>query len=121
VALNATGNIGTNAGSRLATAAGTLAAHGANVFIAETDAVTLNTVNSVANSVTAGNAYDRSDNGGQHHRRWQCIGTWRRHGDACCGWRRERSGWGWTHLDGQRLGKPERCGDWRGSGKSGAD
>jgi len=44
VALNATGNIGTNAGSRLATAAGTLAAHGANVFIAETDAVTLDTV-----------------------------------------------------------------------------
>jgi len=52
VALNATGNIGTNAGSRLATAAGTLAAHGANVFIAETDAVTLNTVNSVTNTAT---------------------------------------------------------------------
>jgi len=52
VALNATGNIGTNAGSRLATAAGTLAAHGANVFIAETDAVTLDTVNSVTNTAT---------------------------------------------------------------------
>jgi len=50
--VDATGNIGTNAGSRLATAAGTLAAHGAKRIHRRDRCVTLDTVNSVTNTAT---------------------------------------------------------------------
>src|SRR5204862_474563 len=54
------GNIGTNAGSRLAVSTPTLAADATNVFLSA-GAVTLDTVNSLSN--LAGTTYDLSSTG----------------------------------------------------------